>query len=230
MLICLVEDEPLLLSHLTHAFQAEGHQVVGLASHSELTTYCAQVSTGTQAVPQAWVLDRMVGSHDLVNEIPKLKQQFPDTPLLVLSAISGPHQKEKTLDLGADDYLSKPFDLGELTARIRAISRRTKSPLHTTMVRQLANVTLDYELQAVIVDGKRVDLSRKEFLVAKIFIEHPRKVFSRFQLLDHVWEIKTEVESNVVEVTIKNVRKKLLDHGAVIKILSQRNVGYWLES
>ena len=229
MLICLVEDEPLLQSHLTNALQAEGHHVVALSSASELETYCTQIGSGGQPAPQAWILDRLVGSQDLITHIPILKSQFPDVPLLVLSAISGPHQKEKALDLGADDYLSKPFDLGELTARIRAISRRLKTS-QQSMNRQLANVTLDYELQAVIIDGKRVDLSRKEFLVAKLFIENPRKVYSRFSLLDHVWEIKTEVESNVVEVTIKNVRKKLQDCGANVKILSQRNVGYWLET
>jgi two-component system response regulator TctD len=174
----------------------------------------------------------MLGRDDGTELIPKLKTKYPDTGILILSSLDMPSEKAKILDAGADEYLAKPFSLEELTARLRLVARRGSSHNKGAdhLVRSLGNLTLDLKTQTVMVGHIRLDLTKKELQLISLLIDHPGRVFNRFQILDRVWEIERITESNVVETTIKNLRKKLSEAASSAHIESKRNIGYWIET
>ena len=175
------------------------------------------------------IFDRMLSGDDSLNYLKAFKKSFPQCKVLILSAINNSEQKALALDSGADDYLSKPYSLVELSARLRALSRRNGEASNVA-VRQVANLTIDVLSHEIHIDARRLDLSNKEYKVLACLIQKPGQVFSRFQLLDRVWDIQSDLESNVVEATILHLRKKLDAAGARLKLCSKRNVGYWIEA
>jgi DNA-binding response OmpR family regulator len=146
---------------------------------------------------------------------------------LVLSTIGNAIEKAKVIDLGADDYMSKPFSVEELLSRVKSLMRRPREV--KSQILSYGEVVMNFDSQTAEAKGKKLDLSRKEFLMLSTLMKKPTRVFNKFQLLDLVWDTNTDVESNVVEVTIMNLRKKLQDTGCKAQILSRRNVGYWIE-
>ncbi len=177
--------------------------------------------------PDVILLDRLLGGVDSSEKIPALKERFANVRILVLSAIGGPSEKGRILDSGADDYISKPFSIEELLARIRVMQRHSKRDV--AKVQEYGNVVINLFNQTAEVSGKRLDLSKKEYQLLTALLHTPTRVFNRYQLLDTIWDIHADVESNVVEVTVKNLRKKLEQSHADVQILSKRNVGYWVE-
>lgn len=177
--------------------------------------------------PDVILLDRLLGGVDSSERIPALKERFANVRILVLSAIGGPSEKGRILDSGADDYISKPFSIEELLARIRVMQRHSKRDV--AKVQEYGNVVINLFNQTAEVSGKRLDLSKKEYQLLTALLHTPTRVFNRYQLLDTIWDIHADVESNVVEVTVKNLRKKLEQSHADVQILSKRNVGYWVE-
>lgn len=224
--ILVVEDEIKVLSFLTEALQGEGYTVHPSSSVEEaesfLNNYKGQI--------EVMILDRMLHRTDSITFISKVKSSFPKVRILILSTINTPAQKAAALDLGADDYLSKPFSLVELSARIRSLMRRAEGAAAPSVVFVARNLTVNALEHRADVDGTVVDLSNKEYLVLLTLIEHPGRVYNKFQFLDKVWNTQFDVESNVVEVTIKNLRKKLESAGSKAEIMSRRNIGYWLEA
>jgi DNA-binding response OmpR family regulator len=173
------------------------------------------------------VLDRLVGGMDASTFIPKIRRRWPATKILVLSAIGTSAEKSRVLDIGADEYVSKPFSIEELGARIRAVMRRAEQD--SGLYCRLGNIVLLLPSHSTQIDGVSVDLSRKEYQLLRTFMGTPTRVFSKFQLLDLVWGVNSEVESNVVEGTLLNLRKKLARAGARPRIMNRRLVGYWIE-
>jgi DNA-binding response OmpR family regulator len=224
MNILVVEDEPKVFRFLEGALRAEGHGVTCVRTISELKDV---IDARTQNI-DVIVLDRMIKGGDSLTLLPQLRKTFPDCRILILSAIGESTEKATALDLGADDYVSKPFSLEELTARIRALTRRGDSKV-TSSIMRAGDLTIDTSSVQVKVQEKRVMVSQKEYALLLLFAHAPGRVYNRFQILDKVWDTQFDIESNVVEVTIRHLRQKLEEAGSGVKILSRRNVGYWLE-
>jgi len=145
-------------------------------------------------------------------------------PVLMLTARDGVEDRVDGLDSGADDYLTKPFAFDELAARIRALLRRPRVPTQPVLV--LGNVEADPATRTVTVKGGEVALTTKEFGILELLLRHPRQVLSRDQITRHLWNQDFEGSSNVVEVHVKNVRKKLTEAGTNARIETVRGAGY----
>lgn len=225
MEILLVEDERRVRKFLEDALKAEGHSIFSCESIEDVQTW--MTIQGNK--PDIFILDRMLKDSDGITLIKPVKSKFPTCKIIVLSAIGLADEKAQALDLGADDYISKPFSLAELSARIRALSRRvTKNVLTSNLI--LKNLTIDLTNQSVHTDIAKIDLSKKEFQLLCTLANHPSRVFNKYQLLDKVWDQQADIESNIVEVTIKNLRKKLIAANCQAEICSKRNLGYWIEA
>lgn len=227
MHLLLVEDDPRLSQYMREALGREGYTLEVCASVDEALAY---MSTPSEP-PQVVILDRMLGRADGAVLIPKLKSHYPQAGILVLSSLDMPSEKARIIDAGADEYLSKPFSLDELTARLRLVVRRAGAGVKAdSAVRALGNLVLDLKTQNATVASHKLDLTRKEFQLLSLLMDSPGRVFNRFQILDRVWEIERLTESNVVETTIKNLRRKLEESGSNVRIESKRNMGYWVET
>ena len=232
MTIVVVEDETRVLSFLTEALRKEGHTVHPCAEYDKAT----ETLEGLGESVELLVMDRLLDRIDAIGLIPFAREKCRNAKILVLSTINEPAQKAAALDLGADDYLGKPFQLVELSARIRSLTRRKGEGAAaagagiSSHVYNAGNVQLNAIEHKITVGGKSLDLSNKEYLVLLTLIQHPGRVFNKFQLLDRVWDTQFDVESNVVEATIKNLRRKLESSGSDREILSRRNIGYWIEA
>lgn len=228
MHLLLVEDDPRLSQYMREALGREGYTIEVCATVDEVTTYMSMQSEP----PRVVILDRMLGRLDGATLIPKLKSHYPECGILVLSSLDMPSEKARIIDAGADEYLSKPFSLDELTARLRLVVRRSGAAAGKgdSAVRVLGNLNLDLKTQNATVAGAKLDLTRKEFQLLSLLMDSPGRVYNRFQILDRVWEIERMTESNVVETTIKNLRRKLEESQANVRIESKRNMGYWIEA
>ena len=227
MSILVVEDEVRVLDFLTEALRKEGYTVHGAETFEAAVQSIENLSNELDVL----ILDRLLHRTDAIGLISRARGKCPQARILILSTINSPDQKAAALDLGADDYMAKPFTLVELSARVRSLSRRhenRKGP--ETYIYTARNLQVNALEHKAAVNGKTVDLSNKEYLLLLTLIQHPGRVFNKFQLLDKVWDTQFDIESNVVEVTVKNVRKKLLVAQSTAEILSRRNIGYWIEA
>lgn len=225
MHVLIVEDEQRILNYLADALASDGHttqraDTFESAKHTLTTAPCDF---------DVVLLDRMLGASDGADLITLIKSRRPHCKILILSALGDASEKALVLDKGADDYLSKPFTLTELSARIRALGRRSHSTTSGARI-QLGNCTLDLVGHRLLFGHRPIDLSHKEFQVLVALAQHAGRVLSRYQLLDQVWNAQFEIESNVVEVTIRNLRKKLENNGHGLTLRSKRGLGYWLEA
>ncbi len=226
MKLLIVEDDLRVSEYLEQSLSRENYSVTVCHSVSDLETLLELRDSEIELV----ILDRMLGREDGASAIKKIKSKFPKSGILVLSSLDMASEKARILDMGADDYLAKPFSLDELSARLRLVQRRRNAPSEDSTFRQLGDLSINLRTQQVMVKKLKIDLTKKEFQVLCLLIENPGRVFTRFQLLDQVWQIETLGESNVVESTIKNIRKKLEEAECAAKIESKRNVGYWIEA
>ncbi|MCO5141938.1 MAG: response regulator transcription factor [Oligoflexia bacterium] len=224
MTILLIESDPRTKSYLVNALAGAGFKVESVLTEEELEM---RMSFEDGICPNCIVLDQVFKGKDSVCWISKLKNYW-QCPLLVVSPYDSSHEKSEILDSGADDCISRPFSLEELISRIRALIRRSANRKGNHWI--LGNTKIDEDRQSVLVNNTRIDISHKEFQLLRKFVEKPGKVFSRYVLLDQVWDIHRDTESNVVEATIKNLRKKLHLSQSTILIESRRNIGYWVES
>ena len=223
MTILIIEDDPKVQSFLKDSLESDFSPVVTFSDFpqdSELNKFEA---------PLTIILDRLLGNSDTKSELPALRKKYPECSILVLSAINTPSERSEILDLGADDYMGKPFSLVELKSRIRSLTRRTSKAIQTKYLK-LESTILDLHLRTLSVGEERVNLSSKEFELFYVLGKNVGRVYSKFELMDKVWEANLEIESNVLEVTIMNLRKKLTDLKSNVQICSKRNVGYWIEA
>ena len=170
------------------------------------------------------ILDVMMPEMDGMEVLKKLRSEGISTPVLFLTARSAVDDRIQGLDLGADDYLTKPFDMGELLARIRAMIRRKAD--FTPAALQLGNTRLDRASCSLAADGHEpLRLSAKEFQILEMLLSSPGRVISADTFMDRIWS-DTEAESDVVWVYISNLRKKLKSLDSTVEILSTRGLGY----
>lgn len=223
MRVLVIEDEHKIARAIQKGLSLEGF-AVDAAYDGEVGLRMAK-DTEYDAI----VLDLMLPKLDGLSLLTKLRESGNHTPVLILTAKDSVQDKVKGLNIGADDYLPKPFAFVELIARIQALIRRstTKDPVLT-----FADVSLDPRTHIVTRDGKQLELSVKEFSLLEYLMRHPGAIMSEAQILEHVWDYSYDGLSNVVAVHIKNLRQKL-DKAfpkSPTLIHTVRGLGYQLKS
>lgn len=173
------------------------------------------------------VLDIMMPGMDGLSVLKKLREAGITTPVLLLTAKAEVEDRVSGLDAGADDYLPKPFASGELVARVKALSRRSRH--YADPVRTLGNMALDCNSYEIAVGEKRIRLSNKEYQLMELFMRHPHSIFSTQHLMDVIWGEDSESGVDVVWTHIGFLRKKLRQSGASVEIRTARGAGYSLE-
>ena len=173
------------------------------------------------------ILDVMMPKMDGVTVVKKLRENKKNTPVLLLTAKSEVEDKVYGLDSGADDYLTKPFVIKELLARVRSMTRRQAT--FTSNVLELGNISLSKYTFELSTDKDKVRLSNKEYQMMEMLMRNPGNVIQTEQFLERIWGYDSDSEINVVWVNISYLRKKLKALDANIQIKATRNVGYTLE-
>jgi len=175
----------------------------------------------------AVVLDIMLPGRDGLSILRILRQRAISVPVLILTARDEVSEKVEGLDLGADDYLAKPFSIDELTARVRALTRRNSGE---NLVRyRVQDLILDLATRVARRGARRIDLTTREFSLLECLMRAPGRVFTRTQLCQHVWEYHFDPESNLVDVYIQRLRRKI-DDGETMKLIQTvRGAGYRIE-
>jgi DNA-binding response OmpR family regulator len=213
--VLVVDDEPRIVSFVSRALSAEGFQVDGAQDGIRALELA---SSGSYELV---VLDLLLPQLDGMSVLQRLMETHPDQRVLVLSALADVETKVRCLEFGASDYLSKPFSLAELIARVRARLRQPGiGPRHQSL--RGGGLTLDLTRRVVEADGRQVTLSEREFLLLEHLMRQEGEVRSRQRLLADVWGYSFDPGSNVVDVCVGRLRAKL--GGDVIETV--RNVGY----
>jgi two-component system, OmpR family, response regulator len=224
MRILLVEDEPRMGELVKRVLVAE-RNVVDLAADG--VTALGLASPGTEPY-DVLVLDRMLPDLDGLELLRILRSRGVATPALMLTALGSVDDRVAGLDAGADDYLAKPFAFSELLARVRALARR---PAATPVARlAVGDLELDEERHVARVGDHAVDLSAREFALLAYLIRNAGRVLTRQQILDAVWGAEPDVYSNVVDLYVSYLRRKLgeLDREGILRTV--RGVGYALRT
>ena len=179
--------------------------------------------------PDLVVLDVMLPGKDGVTLLKLMKgsEEFRDIPVIMATAKGSEYDKIQSLDLGADDYLVKPFGIMEMVSRVKAVLRRCK-PVKETKLLKLDGLVLNPEEHTVTVDGERIVLTYKEYELLHLFLSQPGIAFTREQLLSAVWNAEYLGETRTVDMHIRTLRQKLGEYGNIIETV--RNVGYRLEA
>lgn len=220
MRILIVEDEPDLLDALKKQLQSSGYSVDGCGNGLDAEYYLKM------ATYDAVVLDIMMPGIDGLTLLKKMRAEGNTTHVLLLTALDSIENKVNGLDAGADDYLVKPFAYDELLARLRVLLRRRSG--QTTNVLEYGGLVMDLNSRTVTRDGAEITLSSKEFAVLEYLLRNPGRVLSRDKIENHVWNYDFEGGSNVVDVYIRYLRKKI-DTGFNKKLLHTiRGAGYVL--
>ena len=175
------------------------------------------------------ILEIMLPDLDGWNVLKLLRNAKTETPVLLLSALDQAADRVRGLELGADDYLVKPFDYGELLARIRNLLRRRSGPRAEADLLVAADLKMDRKRRQVSRAGKRIALTAKEFALLELLMAHSGEVMSRTQIASQVWGINFDSETNIIAVAIRRLRAKI-DDGFEVKLLKTvRGMGYTLE-
>jgi len=172
------------------------------------------------------ILDLMLPGKDGFQICKNIREQHLNIPILVLTAKLSTEDKVNALDSGADDYLVKPFSFEELLARVRAILRRPEPVIPVEL--KLHDISLNTVTRKVYRNGKEIPLTLKEYSLLEYFMRHPGQVLNREQILDHLWDFGFDSFSNVVDVHLKNLRKKINDIRGERLLETIRGVGYRL--
>lgn len=221
MRLLLAEDEKALSSALQVILKHNNYSVDAVYNGQEAYDYImAGVYDGV-------ILDVMMPKMDGFTVLSKIRSEGCDVPVIMLTAKSETDDKINGLDLGADDYLAKPFDTKELLARIRAITRRKNEAVSTDMIYGDCTLnSLNYELSS---DGGSVKLQNKEYQIMELLMANQKSIISAELMMEKIWGYDTDTEISVVWVNISYLRKKLGQIGSKVSIKAVRNQGYTLE-
>ncbi len=223
MKILVVDDEALLVKGIRFNLQNEGYEVFTGSDGLEA------IQLVQEKKPDLVILDVMMPNLDGMTACGKIRE-FSDVPIILLTAKTDDMDKLMGFDHGADDYITKPFNILELKARIRALLRRTgntekNSPDNTLTV---GTITLDLDARNAFRAGNMVDLTAKEFDVIEFLMRNPNRVYSREALLDTIWAYEYRSDIRTVDVHIRRLREKLEENPAEPKyILTKWGVGYY---
>lgn len=201
MRILIVEDEQVIANNICENLNKVGHN-------------CHWIDTGENAVESiivenydAVILDRILPDMDGLKVCSEVRGQGYNNPILMLTSLAGVDDIVEGLDSGADDYLTKPFNMNELIARINVLARR-KSLRNTTEL-SIRNIKLNSSKRTAVVSKKQIQLSNREFILLEYLMRNAGKPLTRLQLLDYVWDSHQDSDSNIVDVYIKYLRDKI---------------------
>ncbi|MCL5049076.1 MAG: phosphate regulon transcriptional regulator PhoB [Firmicutes bacterium] len=219
--ILIVEDEAPIREMLAFVMEQHGYQPIQAADYSQA------LEKVVEPYPDMILLDWMIpgGSGIQLARALKSKDHTRHIPIIMLTARGEEEDKIKGLEVGADDYLTKPFSPKELVARMRAVFRRV-SPTNLDEPIDIEGLVLDPVSHRVSANDESLDMGPTEFRLLHFFMTHPDRVYSREQLLDHVWGTNVYVEDRTVDVHIRRLRKAIEVHGHDRLVQTVRGVGY----
>lgn len=222
MIYC-VEDDNSIRELVVYTLNSTGYKGKGFANADEFW------ESMKEELPEMIILDIMLPGEDGISILKKLKSSpvTEQIPVMMATAKDSEIDKVVGLDLGADDYLAKPFGMMEMVSRVKAILRRMGPQIRADVVK-MGNTVIDANKHKVTVDGRKIVLTRKEFDLLLLFAENPERVFTREQLLAGVWHSDTYVETRTVDVHVGTLRTKLGKDGDLIKTV--RGIGYRMEA
>lgn len=222
-LIAIVDDESDILDLVTLHLEKAGYKVAGFSNGHQFYTYLEN------KIPDLLILDLMLPDIDGFEICKHLKKrdEWEDIPIIMLTAKEDETDKVLGLELGADDYVTKPFSPRELVARVKAVLRRKATEPKTALVEIGDVITIDSDKHEVKLLGKKIDLTSAEFKILYFLASKPGWVFSREKILDYLWGQEKAVVDRTIDVHVRHLREKLSVHGNLIK--NVRGIGYKLE-
>jgi DNA-binding response OmpR family regulator len=221
MKLLFAEDDPDLAAAVKTLLERNGYLVDAVDNGEDAVSYAEAESY------DGMILDWMMPEKDGIRALQEMRKKGIRTPCMMLTARDAVEDRVAGLDAGADDYLPKPFATAELLARIRAMLRR-KADYKPDLLK-FGDLTLDRQEMSLSRSGKTVKLSNKMYQLMEMMIEQPGRVFEVNQLIERIWGWDCESDSNVIWVTVFNLRKILKDLGTTVTIKATRGVGYSLE-
>jgi DNA-binding response OmpR family regulator len=221
MRVLLVEDMHKISAYVKRGLEDSGYAVDAVFNGRDALDWMEATSYDLV------ILDIMLPLMDGITVCRELRQRGDNTPVLLLTARDTVDDRVTGLDAGADDYLVKPFALKELLARLRALTRRGSDQPKSPVI-QFADLSLNTHTRQVSRGGKLIPLATKEFAVLECMLREPERVLTRTQIAEHVWSYETFNQSNVVDVYIRNLRRKIDDPFEQKLIRTLRGVGYCL--
>jgi DNA-binding response OmpR family regulator len=218
MRILIAEDDAPLATVIAQAFKSEDH----------VTEVAPSGDDALQRIQKKefdlLILDLNLPVISGSEVLHKVRSENPDIPILILTATDEVAERVACLDAGADDYLTKPFSFSELSARVRAVLRRKNHPGQAYL--KVADLELDYMQRTVHRGGRVIELTPKEFALLEYFMRNPGQHITRNMIIEHVWKLSPDTMTNVVDVYVNYLRKKI-DEGAKVKLIrTVRGVGY----
>ncbi len=223
MTILIIEDDERILQFVRRGLEEEGYLI------ETSTTGMLGLQLATHTEYDLLLLDLMLPDISGQEICRQLRQRGINTPILMLTAMDTLEDKIEGLHIGADDYLTKPFAFDELIARIQALLRRGHGYKEQSTVLQVSDLTLNRETREVHRADQLIELTPKEHVLLEYFMNAPGRVFSRSKILDQVWGYNTDPLTNVVEVHISNLRKKIDEGFSPSLVKTVRGFGYKLE-
>ena len=222
-MIYIVEDDAEIRELEVYALKSSGFESKAFESGKALDEEVKEM------VPDLFILDIMLPGEDGLSILKRLRTQenTKNVPIIMLTAKSTELDKVKGFDLGADDYIAKPFGILEFVSRVRALLRRAGGlklePVESAQI-SLGGIVIDEGTRVVTVSGEVVDLTYKEYELLKLLMSHPGLVYSRQQILEKIWGIDFKMDTRTVDMHVKTLRQKLGEQSSVIQTV--RNVGY----
>lgn len=222
-MIYIVEDDAEIRELEVYALKSSGFESKAFESGKALDEEVKAM------VPDLFILDIMLPGEDGLSILKRLRAQenTKNVPIIMLTAKSSELDKVKGFDLGADDYIAKPFGILEFVSRVRALLRRAGGlklePVESTQI-SLGGIVIDEGTRVVTVGGEVVDLTYKEYELLKLLLSHPGLVYSRQQILEKIWGIDFKMDTRTVDMHVKTLRQKLGEQSSVVQTV--RNVGY----
>ena len=229
MRVLLVEDEIDLGTAIQRSLKQEKYVVDWVQDGKEAWEYLDRQPTEYGVVILDWMLPHLSG----LELCKRLRRNKNSLPVLILTAKDRIEDRVEGLDAGADDYLVKPFGMLELLARLRALQRRSPQIQSTQLA--IANLVLDYSTSTITSQARNgnsqsIQLTAKEFQLLEYFMQHPNQILTRDQIINRLWEIQAEPESNVVAAQIRLLRRRLAEHGHEKLIETVYGLGYRLNA
>ena len=223
MKIWCIEDDENINNLITYALASQGFEAEGMTCFADMDKKLQD------SQPDLFLLDIMLPDTDGITILKKLKENSStsDIPVIMLTAKNSEIDIVKALDLGAEDYITKPFGILEMVSRVKAVLRRCEKDKKSEDKLSFGMIVMDKERHRVTVNGETVELTLKEFSLLKLFLESPQRVLTRENIMDAVWGDSYVGESRTVDMHIKTLRHKLGNAGEAIVTI--RGVGYKFE-
>ncbi|MBQ8435472.1 MAG: response regulator transcription factor [Oscillospiraceae bacterium] len=221
-MIWCIEDDASIRDIEVYALKSTGFEARGFEDGS---SFFEALKNET---PRLVILDVMLPGDDGTQILKKMKEnvEYADIPVIMATAKGNEYDKVQSLDLGADDYLVKPFGMMEMISRVRAVLRRC-SPKQDNNVMKIGELTINIKERTLYTNDEAISLTYNEFELLKLFVMNPKMVFTREQIYSNIWESDFIGETRTVDMHVRTLRQKLGEYGNIIKTV--RNVGYRLE-